>query len=70
MQRIVMIATAMLFGASVAATTAKADMNYGPVVDTSRGLCFKSTSDLGFGFWSECPKPAAATVHRHHPKHS
>jgi hypothetical protein len=72
-QRTTMIAVALLLGAGVAATTAKADMNYGPIVDTAKGLCFKSTpsNDLGFGFWSECPKPAAAvTVRRPHPKHS
>ena len=74
MQRIIMTAAAMLLGAALAATTAKADMNYGPIQD--KGLCFKGspTSEGVFGFWTECPKPAAATttttVHHRHAKHS
>jgi hypothetical protein len=79
MQRIIVTAAAMLLGASLAATTAKADMNYGPVVDQAKGLCFqKSTNtDTGFfGYWAECPKPAAtptatpAVLPRHNNKHS
>jgi len=72
MQRIIMTAAAMLLGAALAVTSAKADMNYGPVQD--KGLCFKGspTSEGVFGFWAECPKPAAATatVHHRHVKHS
>ncbi len=72
MQRIVMAAAAMLLGAGLAVSTAKAEMNYGPVVD--KGLCFQKTTnaDVGFfGYWTQCPKPAAAatvapaTRHRH-----
>jgi len=78
MQRIILIAAAMLIGAGVAVTAAKADMNYGPVVDQAKGLCFQKTTntDVGFfGYWTECPKPAAAAVsttavHRRHAKHS
>jgi hypothetical protein len=77
MQRIIVTAAAMLLGGGVAVTTAKADMNYGPVVDPAKGLCFQRTTntDSGFfGYWTECPKPAAAaasttTVHRRHTKH-
>ena len=72
MQRIIMTAAAMLLGAALAVTTAKADMNYGPKED--KGLCFKSSpalAEMGFGYWAECPKPAAtATVHHRHVKHS
>lgn len=72
MPRIIMTAAAMLLGAGLAVTTAKADQNYGPVVDKAKGLCFTKspTSEMGFGFWSECPKPAATTtVHHRHVKH-
>jgi hypothetical protein len=71
----------MLLGGSLAVTTAKADMNYGPVVDQAKGLCFKKTTntDAGFfGYWAECPKAAATSasaaatpvVHHRHAKHS
>src|SRR5215469_3019307 len=77
MQRIVMAAAALLLGAGLAASTAKADMNYGPVVD--KGLCFQKTNnaDVGtFGYWTQCAKPAAAAAsvapaaHHRHSKHS
>jgi hypothetical protein len=77
----IITAAAMLLGAALAVTTAKADMNYGPVMDQAKGLCFQRTTntDAGFfGYWAECPKPAAAAaasasapaVHRRHTKHS
>jgi len=77
MQRMIMTAAAMLLGAGLAMTTAKADMNYGPTVDTAKGLCFQraASSDSGsFGYWTECPKPAAAAkaapaAHRRQVKH-
>ena len=75
MQRIILTAAAVLLGAGLAATAAMADMNYGPM--TNNGRCFTRTpgwSDMGFGYWVECPKSAAAatttTAHRHHAKHS
>jgi hypothetical protein len=73
MHRIIMTAAAVLLGGGLAATTAKAEMNYGPTANN--GLCFTRSvgwGDMGFGYWSECPKPAvaAASVHRHHTKHS
>jgi len=78
MQRIIATAAAMLLGTGLAVTTAKAEMNYGPVVDQTKGMCFQKTTnaDIGtFGYWTECPKPAAAAastapVHRRHTKHS
>ena len=78
MQRIILAAAAMLLGASLAVTTAKADMNYGPIVDQAKGLCFQkaANSDAVFGYWAECPKHAAAAAasataaHRRHTKHS
>jgi hypothetical protein len=77
MQRIILTAAAVLFSAGLAATTAKADMHYGPTANN--GLCFTRTagwSDMGFGYWSECPKvvpanaSASVTVHRRHAKHN
>jgi hypothetical protein len=81
MQRIIVTAAAMLLGGGLAVTTAKADMNYGPVVDQAKGLCFQKTTNTDpgfFGYWTECPKPAAAsaaaasttTVRRRHTKQS
>jgi hypothetical protein len=76
MQRMIMTAAAMLLGAGLSVTTANADMNYGPTVDTAKGLCFQkaSNTDAGFfGYWTECPKPSAAATaapaaHRRHMK--
>jgi hypothetical protein len=80
MQRIIVTAAAMLLGGGLAVTTAKADMNYGPVVDQAKGLCFQKTTNTDpgfFGYWTECPKPVTAsaaaasttTVHHRHTKH-
>jgi hypothetical protein len=79
MQRIIVTAAAMLLGGGLAVTTAKADMNYGPVVDQAKGLCFQKTTNTDpgfFGYWTECPKPASSsaaasttTVHHRHIKH-
>jgi hypothetical protein len=70
MQQIVRVAAIMLFGVSLPVTIAKADMNYGPIVDQAKGLCFQkaSNTDLGFGYWTECPKTVAPQHRR--PKHS
>jgi hypothetical protein len=75
MQRIIVTAAAMLLGAGLAATTAKADMHYGPTTD--KGMCFKraaGSAEMGYGYWAPCPAPAAATttttVHHRHAKHS
>jgi hypothetical protein len=73
MQRVVIAAAAMLLGAGVAVSTAKAELNPGPVVDQAKGLCFTKSNGQDpatFGYWDTCPKPAAATtVHRHPVKH-
>ena len=80
MQRIIVTAAAVLLGLAV--TAAKADMNPGPVVDPGKGLCFKKTPNTEsgtFGYWTDCPKPAAAAaastapvapVHHRHTKRS
>jgi hypothetical protein len=59
---------------------AKADMNYGPIVDQAKGLCFQRSpnNESGFfGYWAECPKAAATpaatatpAVHHRHAKRS
>lgn len=77
MQRIIVTAAVMLLGAGLVVTTARADMNYGPVVDPAKGCFTKTTNaDPGtFGYWTACPKPAAvaasaAPVHSRHAKRS
>jgi hypothetical protein len=64
---IVTAAAAMLIGAALS-TTAKAELNYGPV--TNGKQCWKSAKDPmnGFGYWDSCPTPAAAVV-THHVQH-
>jgi hypothetical protein len=65
-----MTAAAMLLGAGFAVPMAKADQYVGPLVDN--GKCYQNSksSEMGFGYWTECPKPAAAQVaHRHPAKH-
>ena len=65
MKRMIITAAALLLGTGLAATAAKADMNYGPVVDSAKGLCFQkqTNTDPGFfGYWTQCGKPAAATI--------
>jgi hypothetical protein len=47
----------------VAVSTAEAEMNYGPIKD--KGMCFTKavgSAELGYVYWAECPKPAAALV--------
>ncbi len=76
MKRVVVAAAAALVGAGAAVSMAKAEMNPGPVQD--KGLCFTKSSGQDpatFGYWAECPKPAAApaaapATHRHPAKHS
>ena len=71
MQRVVTTAAVMLLGAGFALSTAKADQYVGPLVD--KGKCYQNSrgSEMGFGYWTECPKPAAApAAHRHPVKHS
>ena len=55
------IATALLLGAGIIATTARADMNYGPTQNGDQ--CFTKASggsESMFGWWGPCPQPAAA----------
>jgi hypothetical protein len=70
MQRIVMTAAAMLLGSGLVVSTAKAELHWGPEKDEAKNLCYKRSpnNDLGWGYWTECPKPAAAPApasHRH-----
>lgn len=66
MQRVIMTAAAMLLGAGLAVPAAKADQYVGPVV--ANGKCYENSrsSEMGFGYWTECPKPAAAPAAAHH----
>jgi hypothetical protein len=67
-------AAAMLSGAVMAATSAKAGYNYGPLKNGTQ--CYKMSANgwnnQGYGYWAPCPGPAAApavnpsgTVHHH-----
>jgi hypothetical protein len=64
MQRLIMTvaATAILCGGLVAATSAKAEFNYGPTKNGTQ--CYKMSqngwNNQGFGYWSACPNEAAA----------
>ena len=64
MQRLIMTAAAaaMLSGAVVAATSAKAEYNYGPMKNGTQ--CYKMSANgwnnQGFGFWNACPNEATA----------
>jgi hypothetical protein len=77
-QRIIVTAATVLLGAGLVVTTAKAEMNYGPVADPAKG-CFKRQTNYEsgtFGYWTKCPNPAAtaavstAPVHHRQTKHS
>ena len=76
MQRLIMTAAAaaMLSGVVMAATSAKAEYNYGPLKNGTQ--CYKMSANgwnnQGYGYWASCPGPAAApaanpsrTVHHH-----
>jgi hypothetical protein len=64
MNRFVALAGAVALAATLS-VVAKADYHYGPLKEGNQ--CWnKATSNGhtngGFGYWSECPKPASATV--------
>jgi hypothetical protein len=68
-----MIMAALLLGAGMGVSTAKAEINYGPIHD-NKGMCFNraaGSAELGYGYWAACPKPAAApATHHHSAKHN
>ncbi len=66
------ITASFLFGAVMAASTAKADMNWGPVKEGGQCWTFATNSlHSEYGYWSPCPAPAAATATaRHARQHS
>jgi hypothetical protein len=77
MQRLIMTAAAaaLLSGAVMATTSAKAEYNYGPLKNGTQ--CYKMSANgwnnQGYGYWASCPSPAATanpsrTV-RHHDTH-
>jgi hypothetical protein len=61
---IVTAAAAMLMG-TVLSTTAKAELNYGPITNGTQ--CWNSARDPlnGFGYWGSCPNVAVAAVAHH-----
>jgi Spy/CpxP family protein refolding chaperone len=70
MIRFTALAAAIACAAALSSVAAKADFYYGPIQNGN--MCWNKRMDNGhanggFGYWSECPKPASATVtHRRH----
>jgi hypothetical protein len=66
-------AAAILCGAALTATAAKADFYWGGQTN-DQGQCYSSSfgwREMGFGYWSPCQTPARVPAltehHRHHP---
>jgi hypothetical protein len=67
MIRFTAFAATLAFAAMLSSVAAKADYYYGPVQNGNQCWNKQMTNGLangGFGYWSECPKPASATVTR------
>ncbi len=69
MQRLTLMtaAAALLAGAMMAGTPARAEYNYGPQKNTTQ--CYKASKtwgEMGFGAWSDCPGAAPASGKTHH----
>ena len=72
MIRFTAIAAAIALAATLSSVAAKADFHYGPIQNGNQCWNPRMTSGLGstgFGYWSECPKPASATVTRRRHSH-
>jgi hypothetical protein len=72
MNRFTAFAAAITLATALSSVAAKADFHYGPVQQGNQ--CWNrqmsnGQSSTGYGYWSECPKPAAASVVRK-PKQS
>jgi hypothetical protein len=73
MNRFTAFAAAIVLATSLSAVVAKADYHYGPLQQGNQ--CWIKTTasghtNGGFGYWSECPKPASATVTPRRVRHS
>jgi len=53
------VAIASVLAVSTWSAPSRADMN-GPI--RQNGQCWHNQGPQGLGYWSECPKPAAATT--------
>jgi hypothetical protein len=65
MNRFTASAAAIVLAVTLLSVAAKADFNYGPLQQGNQ--CWNKAAhnghtNGGFGYWSECPKPASATV--------
>jgi hypothetical protein len=76
MNRFTAFAAAVTLATTLSAVAAKADFYYGPVQNGNQCWNKHMTnghSNSGFGYWSECPKPAstaASTTTTHRARHS
>jgi hypothetical protein len=69
MQRLTLTiaAASMLVGGVLAGTPANAEYMHGPMKNGDR--CYtnsKTWGEMGFGYWTSCPKPAAAPANTPH----
>jgi hypothetical protein len=65
----IVTAAALVMGAALS-TAANADINWGPAKNGTQ--CWKYSFGSGhheFGYWDNCPAPAAAPVAHHAPHH-
>jgi hypothetical protein len=72
MIRFTAFAATIAFATSLSAVVAKADFHYGPVQQGNQcwnKLTASGFGNTGYGYWSECPKPASTPVVRK-PRHS
>jgi hypothetical protein len=65
MNRFTAFAAAIVLATTLSSVAAKADFNYGPIQNGNQ--CWKPAMsnghvNSGYGFWSECPKPASSAV--------
>jgi hypothetical protein len=72
MIRFTALAAAIACAVALSSIASKAEYYYGPIQNGNQ--CWKpqmnnGLANGGFGSWSECPKPASATVTRR-PRHS
>jgi hypothetical protein len=72
MIRFTAFAAAVALAATLSSVAAKADYYIGPVQNGNQCWHQQMSSGLangGFSYWSECPKPASATVTRRRHSH-
>jgi hypothetical protein len=67
MIRFTALAAAIMLATALSPGAAKADFHYGPIQQGNQcwnKLTASGFTNTGYGYWSECPKPASAPVVR------